>query len=272
MATKQIHDNNHDLPSRYEIRQITAEHSEWARALIIYGFLLRTSIWTPLLLEPKTANALRALDKLSDYVDHAVNSGMSYGIFDTEYEYRFPKSEAIGGNLNWRDLDPDDPYLSLKMIQAMDFPLVSMAMAYDFYYERPLGDIMDILPLHPAMMQQLGKVDTRPLETWFPKGPGEVVCRTGTVTVPGYERRGLATALCKFMILEMQRRGFRGLMIGAQGRTIHRLHCEPPGNCKSTVLHHYDVEAIELDDADGKKIKPYTASELKEGWLVWLDL
>ena len=275
-TTRVLNIHGVDLPSpRYEIRKIGPEVAEWCKALTIYGFLLRTSIWTPIIPEPKPATALKALENLSDYFDHAINSGLSYGIFDTEYQYKRPQSVGTGGALYWAELDPQDSDLAEEMIEGMDFPLVSLALTYDFFYQRKADfepPMLELIPLHPQVMMLLGQADPRPSESWLPHAAGEVVCRTGTVTKPGYERQGLMGALSKFVILQLKHFGFRGLIIGTAGSAVHRVYTEPPNGVKSTVLHHYDVEAMELEEQDGRKIRPYVGSDLKEGWLVWLDL
>jgi hypothetical protein len=265
------------LPERYYIGEIDSSVAEWCKALMIYGFMLRTSIWTPILREPKTANALRALKLLSDYFDHAITSGLSYGVFDTEYQSKHPQADVGIGKLHWDQLDPKDPYLRIKMIEEMDFPLVSVALSYDFFNQRKADfepSILEILPLHPVMMSILAQEAPGPQDPRWPQAPGEVVCRTGTVTKPGYERRGLMTALNKFVILEMRSRAYRNLIIGTAGNglSVHHVYTNPPDGCGSEVLHHYDVETMELDGEDGQKFKPYVGCELKEGWMVWVDL
>ena len=265
------------LPERYYIAKIDAGIAEWCKGLMIYGFMLRTSIWTPILREPKTANALRALKLLSDYFDHAIHSGLSYGVFDKEYQFRRPESAVEGGKLYWDGLELEDPYLGIKMIEHMDFPLVSVALSYDFFNQRKADlepSILEILPLHPPMMALLAKGAPAPSDPRWPKGQGEVVCRTGTVTKPGYERQGLMTALNKFVMLEMKSRGYRNLIIGTAGNglAVHRVYTNPPVGCTTQVLHHYDVEAMELKDENVGTLKPYVGCELKEGWMVWVDL
>lgn len=271
------HTHGVELSDRYYIGKIDASVAEWAKALMIYGFMLRTSIWTPILREPKTANALRALKLLSDYFEHAINSGLSYGVFDKEYQYHRSESGAEGGKLYWDELDPENPYLGMKMIEHMDFPLVSVAMSYDFFYQRKADfepPIREILPLHLPMMALLAKGAPGPSDPRWPKAGGEVVCRTGTVTKPGYERRGLMTALNRFVMMEMKSRGYRNLIIGTAGNgpSVHRVYTNLPMGCSSQVLHHYNVEEMELEDENGQTVKPYLGCDLKEGWMVWVDL
>ncbi|KAI0127041.1 hypothetical protein BJ170DRAFT_724751 [Xylariales sp. AK1849] len=263
-----------NIPSRYEIRKIGPEATEWCKALAIYGFL-RTSIWTPILREPKMANALKALTNLSDYYNHSIKSGISYGVFDTEYRFTRPEPSSTGGALYWHELDSADPDLHRKMIDAMDFPLVSLALSFDCYDQRTADfeePLLEILPLHPFLMAELGKGDKRPAESWLPRALGEVVCRCGTITKPGYENRGLMTALNSFLMLELKAQGFRGIFIGIAGTPVYRVYTKPPAGCKSVVLHHFNVEEIELEDHERNKYKPYIDCGLKEGWLVWCDL
>lgn len=96
---------------------------------MIHGFLLRpSSIWEPLLPEPKAANALRAFSALDGHFSHAIRSGHSYAVVDSEYAFRRPGSAETGGRLYWDELDPGDPDFAAQggrlMYEGMDFPLV----------------------------------------------------------------------------------------------------------------------------------------------------
>jgi hypothetical protein len=132
----------------------------WAKALQIEGFMLRSSsIWGPLVPQPRAANALRAFSALDGHFAHAVTSGMSFGIFDTEYAFQRPESAAAsssrsskhttittttttmqaggggGGALYWHVLDPSAAGFEARgpdlMRVGMDFPLVCVALAVD---------------------------------------------------------------------------------------------------------------------------------------------
>jgi hypothetical protein len=281
-ASQHIMTSTHgiELDPRYEIRQITLDQSDFCKALAIYGFFLRTSIWTCIIREPKTANALRAFDKLSDYYNHSINSGLTYGIFDTQYEYQSPESMVKGGALYWNELDPADPYLACNMIEAMDFPLVSLALSYDMFHPRTADfepSLLEVIPMNPSLMMHLADVPDLPSRLVQPTEVGRTLCRTGTVTKPGYERKGLMTALNRFVILEARDKGFKNIMIGTSalaGMAVHRVYTNPPSGCRSNVLHRFDVESIELTDKEcgGRKVKPYVGGDLKEGWLVMVEL
>lgn len=62
------------------------------------------------------------------FIISAINSGCSYAIVDSEYEFRTPESAEASGCLDWERLDPDDPDFETKgrrlMLEGMDFPVV----------------------------------------------------------------------------------------------------------------------------------------------------
>lgn len=171
------------LPPRYTIRPIDAGVADWAKALAVQGFLLGPSIWSPLMAAPKTRSALRAFDALHGYYMHAVNSGVSYGVFDSEYEFARAESastattpasngsaataaatsngysngvgsgreqhESSGGAVYWHELDPDAADFETgggarRMVEGMDFPLVCVALSCDLA-AKPPPDIVESL-------------------------------------------------------------------------------------------------------------------------------
>lgn len=220
------------LPSRYTIRPIDAGVADWAKALAVQGFLLGPSIWSPLMAAPKTRSALRAFDALHGYYMHAVNSGVSYGVFDSEYEFARPESksttptpapaaapngdgtngtngsgrgrgdgyERSGGAVYWHELDPGAADFETgggarRMVGGMDFPLVCVALSCDLA-AKPPPDVVEALhaffPLQQGVSQYWRDRDPRPKGTWEPRGVGEVCARMGCVTKPEYQGRGLS--------------------------------------------------------------------------------
>ncbi|KAK7989603.1 hypothetical protein PG989_009918 [Apiospora arundinis] len=276
------------LLPRYTIRPIDAGVADWAKALAVQGFLLGPSIWEPLMAAPKTRNALRAFDALGGYYMHAVNSGLSYGVFDSEYEFARPQSKidptaaAAPGALYWNELDPDtDPDFETgggrrRMVDGMDFPLVCVALSCDLAVKPP-ADIVEALhaffPLQKGVSQFWRDRDPRPKGTWEPQGPGEVCARMGCVTKPEYQGRGLMTALNHFVMLDLKAKGFRAMNAGIGVPSVYRNWMNAPTGCKSHSYLDVNIWEIEVEDEDGRKVKPYADSGMaKEGWLMWCDL
>ncbi|KAI3322061.1 hypothetical protein HD806DRAFT_545303 [Xylariaceae sp. AK1471] len=278
------------LPSRYVIRRLDSSIRDWVIAMGIDGFMLRdASLWKPLLPFPKTANALLGLEKLAGHYQHSISSGHSFGIFDMQYVFSRPAAAAASRMLHWRgneDLDPGqtefETYGAEQMRDAMDFPLVCIALAYDAFAPRDpraARDMLDLIPLQQQLGAFLGSVSEnygtgkgKALAASEPTGFGQVLVRSGCVTRMGYERQGLATALNRFVMLEAKAWGFRGIKVGIGNPSVLRCYTNPPEGCRTVVVAHWDFEEIEMEDEDGNIIRPYVGSGMKDGWEVWCDL
>ncbi|KAI1849689.1 hypothetical protein JX266_004638 [Neoarthrinium moseri] len=268
------------LPSRYTVRPIDRSVAAWAKALSIEGFMLRPSIWQPLVPEPRTANALRAFTALEGHFAHSINSGLCFGIFDREYEFRRAKSTSQGGDLYWHELDPDHDDFEIigekQMIDAMDFPLVCVALSVDAFDRKPddaSRALYECMPLVKALGTYLARLDKRPASSRQPDARGEVMIRSGCVTKLGYEGRGLMTALNHFVMLEAKARGYGAVTAGIGSPTVYRSWMNAPVGCLSSVIAYFDIWGIELEDEEGSLVRPYADSGVsREGWLIWCDL
>lgn len=144
-----------ELPARYEIRQLTPEHAQWASAIVIHSNAFHSTVFSVTYSENKTARFKAAFNAADYLVNHQIESGLSFGVFDKEYQYRREESAATQGKFYW---DQNDESLSgSEILDAMDFPLVSVALAYDGFdkldinrYARPLEDPPDLMPEHSA--------------------------------------------------------------------------------------------------------------------------
>lgn len=118
-----------ELPARYEIRQLKPEHAEWASAIVIHSNAFHSTVFSVTYPENKTARYNAAM-KAADYlINHQIESSLSFGVFDKEYQYRREGSAATQGKFY---SDPDNENLTGdEILDAMDFPLVSVALAYD---------------------------------------------------------------------------------------------------------------------------------------------
>lgn len=139
-----------DLPSRYEIRQLGPEHSKWAAAIVIHSNVFHSSVFSVVYPDQQGARFNRCM-KAADYlVDHQINSGLSFGVFDKEYPYKKAESSAANGEFYWQP-DKDD-VTGEDILEAMDFPLVSVALAYDGFDALDMGRYVLIISesLHHA--------------------------------------------------------------------------------------------------------------------------
>src|SRR5258708_2622357 len=117
------------LSSRFEIRKLTSEHVMWAAAIIIHSNVHYSPIWSVVYPENKADRCYKGLSATTYLIEHQIDSGLSYGVFDTQYKFKRPESAITGGKLYWDEKD-----LSVtkeQLLEQMDFPLVSIAMSYD---------------------------------------------------------------------------------------------------------------------------------------------
>jgi hypothetical protein len=247
---------------------------------MIHGFLLRPSIWQPLLPEPRVSNALRAFSAMDGHFFHAIDSGNSYAIFDSEYKYRQRESFRSKGGLYWNELDPDDPDFEQtgkeKMLEGMDFPMVCMALSVDGYDKRPddaTRSLYDFMPLARELGNYFSRRAKESGTPWEPTERGELLIRSGCVTKVGYEGRGLMAALNHFVMLEAKAKAYRAISVGVGNPSIYRNWMKAPPGCRSTIISNVSVWDIELEDDEGRKVRPYVDSGMsKQGWLIWCDL
>lgn len=118
------------LPARYEIKQLGPEHADWAAAIVCHSNAFHSTVF-PVVYHDKTARFNAAMKAAGYLVDHQIKSGFSYGVFDTEYQYKRPESAAAGGKLYWDAETARDDATGEEILAAMDFPLTSVALAYD---------------------------------------------------------------------------------------------------------------------------------------------
>lgn len=128
------------LPARYEIRQLGPEHTDWAAAIVCHSNAFHSTVFPAIYPDGKAARFHRAMKAAGYLVAHQIQSGLSYGVFDKEFRFRQPQSALTGGKLYWdADADADVETMSrdgedvtgADLLAAMDFPLVSVALAYD---------------------------------------------------------------------------------------------------------------------------------------------
>jgi hypothetical protein len=117
--------------------------AQWAMAIVCHSNMFHSPIWTLAYPENRTKRIRTMMEKGEYLISHQINSGMSLGIFDLEYKYYRPESETTGGKLYWEpnDLDAD----GLKLLEQMDFPLCSIAIAYDGINELKMEKLMLVL-------------------------------------------------------------------------------------------------------------------------------
>ena len=250
------------LDPRYEIRQLTEADIPWAYAMIMHSNMFQSPVWTVIYPDEPTKRIRRAI-AASDYlIRHSVESGMSFGLFDTQYQCKRPESVSTGGKLYWdeNDLDSD----GAALLQQMDFPLVSIALGYDG--SKPLdmprlAPLMEVLPVFGPFFGILESLDKRDPATWKAQGPREVLMRSGTATRADYEGRGLAKKLAYWLMREAAGQGYRGIQIEAAHDAVTDTWLHPPHPFKSELISKFDMATWEEEDEEGRKIRLFEPSK-----------
>lgn len=97
------------------------------------------------------------LYQASDYlIKYQIASGLSLGVFDTEYEFKHPDSVAAGGKLHF-DLS-DDGVDEAELLRQMDVPLASIACAFDAFHamdNRRVAPVTGRLPASASFHEAL---------------------------------------------------------------------------------------------------------------------
>lgn len=216
--------NPSSLKSRYEIRQLQTKHIAWAAAIVSHSNSFYSSVWPVLYPEHNGKDAIQlALDAVY-LVEHQIDSGLSFGVFDNEYVFKREESKETGGKLYWDISEPgvkESQGLEAeaqRLLEQMDFPLVSVALSYDAFNPldmKKMDPLLAALPHFGLIYHILEEGDTRDPETWKAKGPNEVLLRNATSTRRDYEGEGIMAGLARWLMREADARGFRGIQIEA---------------------------------------------------------
>ncbi|UNI16847.1 hypothetical protein JDV02_003243 [Purpureocillium takamizusanense] len=253
------------LPDRYEIRVLEPQHLEWAAAIVSHSNLFHSPVW-PLLYPELKAKRAYATQKEARYlVGHQIASGYSLGVFDKEYQFKRPQSSATGGALYWNEGGAgDEDASSATLLEQMDFPLVSVALAYDSFHPLDMdkmAGLIEVLPVYQDFYTVLAARDGRDPESWKAKGPGEVLFRNATSTRHEYEGKGIMGALARHMMREMAGKGFRGIQIECAADAVTHVWSNPPAPFKGEVVSEFDMERYEEEGEDGQKRNQFYPSK-----------
>ncbi|KAI3327275.1 hypothetical protein HD806DRAFT_388404 [Xylariaceae sp. AK1471] len=258
------------LPARYEIRRLGPEVEPWLRALTSYVLILDLRTFAPLYKDRQPVKRLLEDDpKRKTSSLHSLESGLSYGIFDKDYQFKRPESSATGGAVYWHEIDPNDPDLEVtgpqRLLDAMDFPLVSIALSYDKANPMPpevLADSVQLIP-EQTYMRMLAPTASSPDEkkkkTEEPN-KGEVLARGGTATRRDYSGQGLMKSLSHFVMHEAHARGFKRIEVTVASEAVSRVWRNPPAPYRAEIVAQTDIRQGEIE-VDGKIIKPFSSIE-----------
>jgi hypothetical protein len=253
------------LPSRYEVRVLNESHIDWALAIVCHSNTFHSPLWTPIYSQKDSkSNPCTIIYRTARYlVEHQIATGLSLGVFDKEYKFKRPESEATGGALYW-DLD-DNTADGPTMLAQMDFPLVSVALALDAFEPLDLsrlGDFFAALPEFPILYGALGAGDQRDKDSWEPKALGEVVQRNATSTRAEYEGERIMKRLAHTLMHRAYADGFRGIQIECAHPAVTHVWSHPPEPYKGEVISKVDCMSFEHKEEDGTVSYPFRPAEL----------
>jgi len=261
-----------NLPPRYEIRALEPKHLDWAKAVVMHSNSFCSTVWPVIYPEHKTRRlhaAFRAADHL---VGHQIDSGHSLGVFDTEYKFKRPESAATGGALYW-DLD-DESADADTLLEQMDFPLVSVALAYDGFRPLDMARMMPLMQALPAcgpIYELLNRGDRRDPESWMPTAEGQVLMRNATSTRRDYEGRGLMRKVAEYMMRTAAAKGFRGIQIETISDAVFKVWSSPPPPFRGEVVAEFHTSTAEWEDEEGQKTMLFRPAEQRIT-RVWVNL
>ncbi|USP75067.1 hypothetical protein yc1106_02341 [Curvularia clavata] len=274
--------NPSTLPPRYEIRKLKPVHLPWVTAIMAHSHGFHTSVWNKVWpAEHETGRwTLDMAITLEYLVRHQIDSGLSYGVFDTEYECKTDEAKAIGGALLW---DFDETALhsveksqgraaeGMRLLEQMDFPLVSVVLSYDGYTplnQEKMKPLLAAWPEFPILYGALEKRDQRDPASWKPTGPRQVLMRNATSTRHDYEGKGIMAATARWLQREAALMGFRGVQIEAMADPV--IHVWTDGAQKpfqGRVISEFECETFE--DEEGRR--PFWPAKQKMA-KCWVDL
>lgn len=247
-----------DLPPRYEVRRLELEHLSWVSAIVTHSNLFHSPVWVAIYPEEQARRAY-ALHRDANYLlTHQIESGHSLGIFDKEYQFKREESAATGGKLYWDE--SDEAADGAKLLEQMDFPLVSVAMAYDSFYPLDMEKMQGMLSILPAFAHLHGGLiarDQRDGASWEAKAPGEVLFRAATSTRHDYEGKGIMKAQAHYMMRQAAAGGFRGIQIECMADAVTHVWGRPPAPFRGSVVAEFASFEYEYEDEAGIKLYPF---------------
>lgn len=248
------------LPPQFEIRKLTPEHLQWAAAILSYTNIFFSPVWAVVYPDNKTKR-LYDMMQASDYlVAHQIESGLSYGVFDTNYTFKRPESSPTGGKLYWDHTDIRAT--KHELLGQMDFPLVSIALSYDGINpldKDKMKPLIQGLPLFATALVAIEGCDKRDPASWKAKSPGELLLRNGTSTRHDYEGLGVMKALAHFVMLDAAKKGFKAIQIETAHDAVNHVWMNPPGPFRAELVAELDTKTYE--QSDGVKCKPFAPSQ-----------
>ena len=255
--------NPSPFPARYEIRRLTSADIEAANAVMTHANLFHSPLWS-VVYRSQVTKLVAFLTQHGSYLtQHQIDSGLSYGVFDSEYQYKRPESAATHGKLYWdlSDLEAD----GATLLEQMDFPLVSVVLSYDQFHPLDMQRMMPLVhevPLFGTLYQRLEAADKRTASDWSATAAGQVLMRNGTATRADYEGKGLMTGMSHWLMREAELKGFRGIQIEGVHDAVTATWMSPRAPFKAELVASFDTAACEEEGPNGEQVSPFAPVKL----------
>lgn len=254
-----------ELVPGFEVRQLHVEDLNMVKAVMCHSMIFESPIWSKVIPPSDLAKHMYQLFKESDlWTLHGLHSGYSYGVFDKNYVLKRPESEATGGKLYW-DFDALSATKE-QLLEQMDFPLASLALAYDGFNKFDFSQLTEMekwLPGIPGISKLLEERDTRDPASWQPTALGQVMFRNATQTRSDYQGRGLMKTLAHFLMGQAKKQGFRAIKIECFNEILPRVWCKPPAPFKAILVSEGHSSEVEDVNEDGEKVYPIRKASQK---------
>lgn len=237
-----------DLTPRFEVRKLETKHLPSASAILCHTSHFHSPFWPIVYPDNKTKLCCDVYNAVEYLVRTAIDSGLSYGVFDKEWKYKHPDSAATDGAVYWDQTNPTAA--SEQLLEQIDSPLVSICLAYDGFYPLDLDKLKDffgLLPLFPIMHEHLHKLDKRDPKSWEPTEPGQVIMRTGTSTRPDYEGLGLMKLMAHWEMKDAAAKGFRGINMESLHPAVDHVWMNPPAPFKATRVGIFNMNELIIE-------------------------
>ena len=274
------------LDPRFEIRRLEPKHEEWALAVAMHSNVYQSDVWAGLYIGQQARVCLEGFNIAKGAYMPAITDGWALGVFDKEYQYKRPESAATEGALYWHELDGLDTMIETDgrrvLRDAMDFPLVSVAMGCDasdpakagFTYRLlgralPMGLFVFSITARKREAEPASAEPAKPEEL----KAGEVLQRTGTATADGYMGMGLMKATAHFLMHEAKSKGFKQIRLGALSPAVFHVWTNPPAPYRAEATEKLDYRAHETI-VNGEKVKLFEncgPGTITAGVVVHLD-
>ncbi|KAL6246023.1 hypothetical protein RBB50_007176 [Rhinocladiella similis] len=256
--------NPTNLPARFEIRRLTERHIPWACAIVYHSNLFHSPIWPNVYSDDKFDRFRRCWEVGEYLIRHQVESGYSFGVFDLEYEFK-RKDSAPHGKLYWDFTGPE--LTAEQLLDQMDFPLVSIALAYDRvkgFDMAKLGPLMECMPLLGFLYHVLEERDPRN-GSWIPTQPKQVLSRNATATRHDAEGKGLMRKLAEFLMRHAAEEGFKAIQIECFADSVHKVWMSPPAPFKASLISEMNTgDHYEEKEIDGKVVSVCMYKDVKQ--------